>query len=224
MKIYTLFHFPDISHLHSHNTQNGYNIHSHIDRNDNIYHGTHYLPPNPLPTPIFPFPNDQKPYHIKPYGYGSSYDDRRYDRPKYDGHFNINRNDYEKKNYYLPPRVGGTKDWGKYGGSYGNFGYGYGRPGQYDWDGNRRKYNSRPDNAYKPFVPIAPPPPPNRPNNLLPSTALEINLIHQGPNIYNVGDNLILPVEPRLPSYNYIKDGKYNMFITWKIDRWNIFQ
>ncbi|XP_044744139.1 uncharacterized protein LOC123306292 [Coccinella septempunctata] len=197
----------DISHLHPHNTHNGYNIHSHIDRNDHIYHGTHYLPPNPSPKPIFSSPYDHKPYHNKPYGYGVIHDDRRYDRPKYDG-YNINRYDDEKKNFYLPPRIGGTTDWGKYGGSYGNFGYGYGSGhNQYDRDsGNRRKYDSKPDIGYKPIVPLLPPPAPSKPSSYLPNTALEINLIHQGPNIYNVGDNLILPVEPRLPGYNYIKE------------------
>ncbi|XP_045460590.1 uncharacterized protein LOC123671006 [Harmonia axyridis] len=201
----------DIPHFHQHNTQNGYNAHSQIDRNDNIYHGTHYLPPNPSPKPIFSS-YDQKPYHTRPYGYGATQWDRRYDRPKYDGYhsYNVNRDDYEKKNYYyLPVRVGGTKDWGKYGGSYGNFG---GGASQFDKDynywgfSNRRKYEPRPDSGFKPLVPLLPPPPVSKPASYLPTTALEINLIHQGPNIYNEGDNLILPLEPRLPGYNYIKE------------------
>ncbi|KAL3288837.1 hypothetical protein HHI36_003284 [Cryptolaemus montrouzieri] len=204
------YHIPDDHRrgdtYHNPHHQNDYKPHTFIDRSDTIHQGTHYLPPNPS-KPMY----HHKQYNFKPYGYGTI-DEKKYYRPKFDGYkpygsdiyhkYNINRYDYEHKDYYLPPKVGGTKDWGKYGGSYGNFGHKYefgsNHYGEYWGLDDNRKYDP------KPPLPLLPPPPPR--GSHPPQTALEINVIHQGPNIYSIGENLILPAEPRLPGYNYLKE------------------
>ncbi|KAK9876143.1 hypothetical protein WA026_011260 [Henosepilachna vigintioctopunctata] len=199
----------DTPYHQSFHTVHRYDSHSHTDRNDNIKHGVHYLPPNPSPVPIFSPPYGHKSYYSK-HNYGSI-DNRKYDQANLDFkkhygadfHRDYHRNPYnsERHNYYLPPKVGGTKDWGKYGGSYGNFGHNNDHSSKNEivlnyWSLDNRN-DHKPDNGYVL--------PPFKTGSYLPNTALEINVI-QDKNPNNIGDNFILPVEPRLTSYNYLKE------------------
>ncbi|XP_008195826.1 uncharacterized protein LOC663405 [Tribolium castaneum] len=139
-----------------------------------------YLPPHRRP------PYDEDRFYNKHYG--------NRDREKnywgiakptwgtYGGSYgtSYNPHEFDRRNYYLPPQIGGSKDWGQYGGSYGNGGLnlqynGYGHSQSFDFWG-LNKYEEKFHN-YGELPPNKPPsggsypplkPPSNEGGNYLP--------------------------------------------------------
>ncbi|RZC35297.1 uncharacterized protein BDFB_009064, partial [Asbolus verrucosus] len=133
----------DFAYHHSHHSEHSHNYHyEHYDHRPPPYDYKSYepyLPPN------------RRPYDEDRY-YKKYYIDRERDKNywgfhkpswgSYGGSYgtNYNPHDFDRRNYYLPPKIGGTKDWGQYGGSYGNGGLnlqynGYGHSQSFDFWG-----------------------------------------------------------------------------------------
>lgn len=106
-----------------------------------------YLPPKRLYDLLpdrydgkyFSYRNRDRYWGLDRYGWGSygnfGHQDSSYGY-KYQFN-NRNRFDFDRRNYYLPPRIDAMKDWGLYGGTYGNGGNRY----HYNSQGNKQSYD-----------------------------------------------------------------------------------
>ncbi|XP_044265917.1 uncharacterized protein LOC123012157 [Tribolium madens] len=177
----------DFAHHHSHHSDT---------HNYHFEHYDHGLPPYDYKSyePYLP-PNRRPPYDEDRH-YNKHYIDRDRERnywgitkPTWGSYgTSYNPHEFDRRNYYLPPQIGGSKDWGQYGGSYGNGGLnlqynGYGHSQSFDFWG-LNKYEEKfhnygelppskppnggsypplkpPSNVGESYVPVLPPKRPN---------------------------------------------------------------
>ncbi|CAH1364600.1 unnamed protein product [Tenebrio molitor] len=134
----------DFAYHHSHHSDHSHNYHyEHYDHGPPPYD---YKPYEPYLPPIRRPPYDEDRYYV------NYHTDRERDKDywgfhkptwgSYGGSYgtSYNPHEFDRKNYYLPPQIGGSKDWGQYGGSYGNGGLnlqynGYGHSQSFDFWG-----------------------------------------------------------------------------------------
>lgn len=116
---------------------------SDFDYHESSYHQSHH---DHRPAPPFD-DRSYEPYLPQRWSYHNQYDkyDKFNEKDKIKNHYwsygtNYNPQDFEKRNYYLPPSTESNKNWGQYGGSYGNGGLnleynGYGHSQNFDFWG-----------------------------------------------------------------------------------------
>lgn len=211
---------------------------SDFDYHESSYHQSQH---DHRPAPPFDY-RSYEPYLPQRWSYHNQYDkyDKFSEKDKIKNNYwsygtNYNPQDFEKRNYYLPPSTESNKNWGQYGGSYGNGGLnleynGYGHSQNFDfWGLNKyeeKKYNYGGGGAsYLPLPPLSggenylPSRPPVAGGNYLPSRPPSNK--NEGPYLpsrqpagsYFPENNLQPPYKPSTESYkppSYLPTGDKN--------------